>query len=410
MIGMPGVDSIFVNNRLGMAYFLRALEYFYVVRCWGPVPLVTTVTIDPATPRSPVADIYTQIESDVAQAETLLPDNWTEDPYFRNGINYAPNTGAAKVLEASVWMTEAGWPLNKGTGYYDKAAAKYKEVIDNESKYGYILEPDIRTLVGGGAAGNYSHEIVFGCFLSNAWYQYANGNCEYPDDAGGWSDYFPELYFYYTFPAGLRKQAFFAPQVYLSSTGKMVHWDDPSTSHRFPLYKKDVDDGYNYYNYADSSYGDASTIHYGQSGKTRFLFRYADVLLLYAEAVAYGSGGVTQDAVNDVLRVQNRAGEADSYKVNTGMSVADFQQAVLNERKWETCANETSVMGRFFTMQRHGILQDQAKTRIVAGFGDPSVIANAPLNPTFAALTAPDEKFYYFPIPDAEMQITTGLN
>ena len=40
-------------------------------------------------------------------------------------------------------MTEAGWPLKKGAEYYDKAAAKYKEIIENEDTYGYILEPDI---------------------------------------------------------------------------------------------------------------------------------------------------------------------------------------------------------------------------------------------------------------------------
>ena len=60
-------------------------------------------------------------------------------------------------------MTEAGWPLKKGAEYYDKAAAKYKEIIENEDTYGYILEPDIRTLTKEPEA-NYSKEIVFGEF------------------------------------------------------------------------------------------------------------------------------------------------------------------------------------------------------------------------------------------------------
>ena len=76
----------------------------------------------------------------------MLPDNHKIAPYFQNGINVAPNKGAAKALLASVYMTEAGWPLKKGAEYYDKAAAKYKEIIENEDTYGYILEPDIRTL------------------------------------------------------------------------------------------------------------------------------------------------------------------------------------------------------------------------------------------------------------------------
>lgn len=43
----------------------------------------------------------------------MLPDNHKIAPYFQNGINVAPNKGAAKALLASVYMTEAGWPLKR---------------------------------------------------------------------------------------------------------------------------------------------------------------------------------------------------------------------------------------------------------------------------------------------------------
>jgi len=397
------IDETFRDQRVGQAYFFRALEYFMLVRIFGPVPMPTTTDIDYTTTRSSVEDIYTLIESDIAKAEKYLPDNWTVQPYFNFGINVSPTSGAAKALEASVWMTEAGWPLNKGAAYYDKAAAKYKEIIDNASTYGYKLEPDIRNLVTE-AGGDYNHEIVFGGFLSINWWQFASAYNEFPEEAGGWCDLLPELDFFNNFPEGPRKDAFFLTTIYIAGDNpRLVPWDDPQTNQRHPHFKKNVDSSIGWvYNYDTKSYtGDG--MNWGQSGKTRYLFRYADILLLYAEAVAYGTGDINV-AVPYVLKVQDRAGEADNLKVKTGMSREAFQQAVLNERKWETCGNECSTMGRFFTMQRHGILQNQSSYRITTGD-----LHDTTLNPAFISQTSPSEQFYYFPIPDQEMLIVPGL-
>jgi hypothetical protein len=400
---MENVDQTFMQQRLGQAYFFRALEYFMLVRIYGPVPVSTTTDIDYTTPRSSVEDVYALIESDLQKAEQYLPDNWTVTPYFKNGINIAPNQGAVKALEASVWMTEAGWPLKKGAAYYDKAAAKYKEIIDNASKYGYSLEPNIRNLVTE-AGGDYNREIVFGGFLSIAWWQFASAYNEFPEECGGWCDLLPELDFFYNFPEGPRKDAYFLTTIYLSGSNQLVPWDSPLTNQRHPHFKKNVDSSIGWvYDYDTKSYnGDG--MNWGQSGKTRYLFRYADILLLYAEAVAYGSGTIDDNVVNYVRQVQDRAGEADNLKVTAGMSREAFQQAVMNERKWETCGNEGSVMGRFFTMQRHELLQLQGNYRIVTGD-----IKDTSLNPAFTAQTAPSDQFYYFPIPDQEMLIVPGL-
>jgi hypothetical protein len=397
------IDPAFLHNRVGIAYFFRALEYFMLVRIWGPVPLITSTEIDYSAPRAKVEDIYTQIELDLTKAEEYLPENWTVAPYFNFGLNVAPNQGTLKALQASVWMTEAGWPLKKGTDYYNKAAAKYKEIIDNTSTYGYVLEPDIRNLVTEDG-GDHNKEIVLGGFLNKEGWQFASAHCEFPEEAGGWCDLLPELDFFYNFPEGVRKDAWFLTTIYLSSSKQLVPWDSPLTNQRHPHFKKNVDSSIGWkYNYETKAYtGD--NMSWGQSGKTRYLFRYADILLLYAEAVAFGSGAVDSNVINCVRQVQDRAGMSDDLKVKAGMSREAFQQAVLNERKWETCGNEGSVMGRFFTMQRYEILHLQGKYRITTGD-----IKDTPLDPSFTAQTAPDEKFYYFPIPDQEMLIVPGL-
>ncbi|MDR1403732.1 MAG: RagB/SusD family nutrient uptake outer membrane protein [Tannerellaceae bacterium] len=395
------IDRSFLEQRVGQAYFYRALEYFNLVRIWGSVPLVTAVEVDYATSRAPVEDIYALIEADLLKAEEYLPDNHSVSPYFKNGINVAPNKGAAKALLASAYLTQAGWPLKKGAASYDKAAAKYKEIIDNASTFGYALEPDIRTLVT--AASDYSHEIVFGGFLSVDSWQFASGSCEFPEEAGGWCDLLPELDFFYNFPEGRRKDAYFLTTIYLANESELVPWDSPRTNQKHPHFKKNVDAGIGWvYDYDTKAYTDQGH-NWGQNGKTRFIFRYADILLLYAEAVAFGSGSVAA-AVPYVLEVQNRAEVPADRKVTTGMSKEAFQQAVLNERKWETCGNEQSVMGRFFTMQRHEILHLQGNSRITT-----ADIHDTTLNPEFTSQTAPSEQFYYFPIPDQEILIVPGL-
>ncbi len=161
-VGM-NIEKEALDQRLGQAYFIRAINYFMLVRIWGRVPLVKEVEIDYTTPKAEVAAIYDLILEDVLKAEAMLPEKHKVAPYFRNNINIAPNKGAAKALLASVYMTMAGWPLKKGAEYYNMAAAKYKEIIDHEADYGYILEPDVRTLVRE-PESNYSKEIVFGEF------------------------------------------------------------------------------------------------------------------------------------------------------------------------------------------------------------------------------------------------------
>jgi hypothetical protein len=64
------------NEILGEAYALRALHYSNLVKFWGGVPLVLTPIEDPVTAskltRATVAEVYTQILSDLDQAATLV--------------------------------------------------------------------------------------------------------------------------------------------------------------------------------------------------------------------------------------------------------------------------------------------------------------------------------------------------
>jgi starch-binding outer membrane protein, SusD/RagB family len=75
-ISLQGNQAILRDQFVGEAYFLRALSYFNLVRLFGDVPLLTSElksTSQLSIPRSPVQEVYAQIEKDLTEAIKLLP-------------------------------------------------------------------------------------------------------------------------------------------------------------------------------------------------------------------------------------------------------------------------------------------------------------------------------------------------
>ena len=90
----------------GEAYFFRAYIYFNLVRAFGQVPLITFKITDAAQTniaKSPVADIYTLIDADLAQAEQLLPKQW--ETRYLGRLTW----GAARALHARTYMQRNNW-------------------------------------------------------------------------------------------------------------------------------------------------------------------------------------------------------------------------------------------------------------------------------------------------------------
>ena len=109
----------------GEAHFLRAFNYFQLVRWFGEVPLLTEENQDNAAkePQASVVRIYEQIVSDLKNAELTLPLS-QDDPS-------RPSRWAAKALLAKVYLTMAGFPLNE-TSCYALAREKSNEVISEK--------------------------------------------------------------------------------------------------------------------------------------------------------------------------------------------------------------------------------------------------------------------------------------
>ncbi|RZK87023.1 MAG: RagB/SusD family nutrient uptake outer membrane protein, partial [Hymenobacter sp.] len=106
------------------------------------------------------------------------------------------------------------------------------------------------------------------------------------------------------------------------------------------------------------------------------VLRYADVLLLYAEAC-----GPTTEGYTAINRVRTRAGLGN---LTPGLSASAFFDAVIQERSWELCFEGNRLFDLRRSHKMESVLQQQYGKTIT---GDP----------------------YYFPIPTREVDLNALL-
>ncbi|WP_345229648.1 RagB/SusD family nutrient uptake outer membrane protein [Olivibacter ginsenosidimutans] len=113
------MDETLKAQYVGECLFLRSLMYFNMVRTFGDIPLVTKEIVDVqegyAYPRTPQADVYAQIIADLEQATATLPNSYGSADIGR------ATAGAAKGLLAKVYLTLQNW---------QEAANQTKAVMD----------------------------------------------------------------------------------------------------------------------------------------------------------------------------------------------------------------------------------------------------------------------------------------
>jgi len=300
------------NRYLGQVYFLRAYYYFMGVQLFGDIPLKIEPTRDLADvhiPKTPQAEIYNQIVSDLQQAEASgLP--WTDDGGY-------VNMGAVKTLLAKVYLTMAGYPLQAGNEYYQKAYETSKEVIESGQFRLFDNYGDLRDVNNENQG---EHIFMIQREAQNAGSPFHFGLMPYPEApisvnpsfGGGMA---PLKVFYDSYDDDDQRKA---EQAFFYT--KRPKSGDPSTtiSLNTPYLNK---------------YWDDEAEKTSKSGANIPIYRYADVLLLCAEAKALADGGTTSDAtaVDAYYAVNHRAFPAAPRPSSV---TAD---GVLKERFLELC-------------------------------------------------------------------------
>ena len=129
--GLANVDDTVLDPTLkaefiAEAKFLRGYYYFELVKNYGDLPLFDGSAIDVTNPddigRKPVADVYAQIEADFLEASEILPMSPADD--------YRATKGAALALLSKAYLYQEKW---------QEAADAAQAVIDLNM---YSLEPN----------------------------------------------------------------------------------------------------------------------------------------------------------------------------------------------------------------------------------------------------------------------------
>ncbi|MCE7065916.1 RagB/SusD family nutrient uptake outer membrane protein [Dyadobacter sp. CY326] len=293
------MDATLRTRLVNEAKFLRGLLYFNLVRLWGDVPLVLTETssLDKdkiEVSRTPKEEVYAQIIKDLTDAEAL--------PNAFSGADAGRATGgAAKSILAKVYLTRQEW---------DKAAAKSLEVIDGP--YGYDLFENFADVFNVATKNGKEHIFSVQC-KSNV---NGQGNrlassatpVGIPGVAAAGTDE-PHASAYGIFSEkDKRRDVTFFTSLVSPTTGKEV---------TFPP---------RFYKYFDPAQIGNPT----ESAKNIPVIRFAEILLIYAEAVneASGPNAATYAAVN---RVRKRAGLTPL----AGLTKDTFREAIYLERRLE---------------------------------------------------------------------------
>lgn len=312
------------NKILGEAHFLRGWAYFSVVRLWGDVPLITkpqTASSEDFMPsRSSQEDVYNLIVEDLTAAEAAgLP--WMDE-------SGRVSMAAVKTQLARVYLTMAGYPLQKGASYYDLAANKAYEVITySNSNTGVInLFDDYEDLRSVAQENKLEllfsiqfQDVVEGNPLNN---YLPNGK---PVTVfGGWTGTsVPTLSFYESFEPGDRRTedrvGFFYENYYTNGSGALFNLNSPYI--------------FKYFN--RTAFGTQGAPGSGRNDLNVMQIRYAETLLLYAEAKNEANGGPDQTAYDAMKRIRDRA-DLVTPALGT-FTQATFREAVWRERWHELC-------------------------------------------------------------------------
>ena len=375
----PG-DKAKIATALGNAHFWRAYSYYYLVRVFGKLPIITKTNIEQfdAQP-SEIEKVYELIVQDLKDAINELPTGYDKEPARLFGVDVWATKQAAQSTLAAVYMSMAGYPLNKGTEYYKLAAELAKDVITNNGTYGFILNPDWKDVYSMG--NNYNMETVLG--INNdakGWWDHdsqLSSCCRFEGlGDGGWGDAWGEIAFWKRYPEGPRKNAIYAPKVTFQETitekigdkevkkdkiSKAVNWWELDNNGKpvvdayhpmFTIFTVNADENGNMlkqpYDYMGINYK-------GMVNDRRHnLIRYSEVLLWYAESAARAGLSDLTEAKNCLKLVRSRAvtdvenvtlGDGTIVKIDN-MSAAQLAEACYIEHGWEVAGNWVSMVTR----------------------------------------------------------------
>jgi hypothetical protein len=293
-----GLNDSIKNELTGEALFIRAFSYFYLVNLFGDVPLVLTIDYNKTSllERTPAADIYKQITTDLKQAQALMRSDYSYS--LATGERIIPNKWAATALLARVYLF---------LGDYADAYTQSNAIISNSASYS--LTP---SLLG-----------VFNANSTEAIWQLKQNTNTSSYNATEEGSTFIVL----NSPGQSNPPNYYLSDSLLSSfeagDQRYINWVDSTNyngvTYYFP-YKYNV-------GLAQTTPGATATQYY-------MVLRLAEQLLIRAECEVQGQGAGVAAAIADINIIRSRAGLAPT----SATMQTDVQNAIVQERRIELFA------------------------------------------------------------------------
>lgn len=326
---IPGmnIDEGLKARILAEAHFLRALNYFNLVRLWGPVPLhkqeISSI-VKFAFPRTPVDEIYSLIIDDLTTAEEglrLRSQQMAATELFR------ATKGAAQTLLAHVYLT---------LGRYEDAREKAADVINSNQ---YSLEPDVYDVYD---VERQTHsEDVYSVKFSRI--------------PGFGSDLAP---YTHNASAGYSSSGF--RTVLGNKNSFLATWEVEDLRRNLNLYSTKADSAFLtasepilFKKYIDAD-------GQGTHGNDFPVYRYPDALFIYAEADVREDGVLSSEGLEYINMVRRRAYGQDvntpdpSVDFAAGLTADEYLDIIFDERGKEFLLESK----RWFDMLRYGNVEE----------------------------------------------------
>ena len=350
------------NAAVGKAKFLRALAYLKLVQLWGEVPLITEKG-GSATQRQSIDNVLTQVVADFTEAESLLKD-YDGDPRI-------PSKQAAQALLARTYLVWGDNPLSlqevqaiansqtdpaftKNDSRLKKAVEYADKVINSKL---LKLDPDYSKLFGReyesnkrgtnehlftiahegdkiDAQGNHQTHCSWTFPFQNGEFGngYSQNHTEVADD-DLYEDWLAE------YPNDKRLQKTYFVEVKNPETGNVHHYQSPVYT---PINGKGV----------DQSYEDAENLEIKKNSVDRIEIRYAEVLLIKAEALV--QLGRNAEAAEPFNQLRERAGiekvsapTFEQIKREWDYEFTYEQFSLLNSLRWKDLISSVKKVAQY---------------------------------------------------------------
>lgn len=398
----PEMDEAKRDNIRGQALFLRAYYYLMLVTRFGDVPLILQTATSPEAeqvqrPRTPALQVYQQIFEDMKEAAPLVADA-------------ASLNGGGRISKSTVWgmlarvcLYMAGNPINDQSKYAE-AKLWAKKVIDLGF---HELNPSFQQVFINYAADIYDiresiWEVEFwgngtGLYTTNGGMVGRNngiGNTQDPNVGYAVGVLHTSVWLYNLYSStDLRKDWVIAPFRYTGNPATVSDWSSSQIIDRYCGKYRRI------YEVVIPRNTARTPINYP-------LLRYADVLLMFAEADNEVSGGPTAEAYEAINQVRRRGAGLpvnmpDPSVDLSGLDQVSFFEELQDERSRELAfenlrKNDLVRWNIFLPRMQYALSQVAGSTTTIGRWAD-TYFRNA------------SERDVLWPIPAYEMTVNKEL-